>query len=98
MVPEFKAGVHAGAVVVSEVGTLQRAHVYHGDVLNTAARIQSKCNELGCDLLVSREALSVLPLERQGRFEALAPVALRGKAETLVVYALTEVRTSPGSS
>lgn len=94
LVPEFKAGVHAGAAVVGEVGTLQRAHVYHGDVLNTAARIQSKCNELGFDLLASNDALSVLPPDQQARFEPLAPVSLRGKAETVTIHALTEARVA----
>lgn len=38
-----------------------RTFVYHGDVLNTAARIQAKCNEIGFDLLASQEALASLP-------------------------------------
>jgi adenylate cyclase len=94
-VPEFKAGVHAGAVVVTEVGTLQRAHVYHGDVLNTAARIQAKCNETGFDLLASREAMSSLGPNGQARFELVAPLHLRGKAEAVEVFAFTDARAIP---
>jgi adenylate cyclase len=97
-VPQFKAGVHAGAVVVAEVGTLQRAHVYHGDVLNTAARIQATCNEAGFDLLASKEALASLAPGRQTRFQPLAPLHLRGKSEMVEVFALTETRADRGSA
>jgi len=88
MVPEFKAGVHAGPVVVSEVGTLQRAHVYHGDVLNTAARLQSKCNETGFDLLVSDAGMRFLsPPEREG-FTAVGSMTLRGRSGPVAVLGL----------
>jgi adenylate cyclase len=98
VVPEFKAGVHAGVVVVTEIGTLQRAHVYHGDVLNTAARIQDKCNETGFDLLVSKEALSSVAPSRQAGFTPMGPVPLRGKAATVEVFALAEAQTGLGTA
>ena len=54
-IPKFKAGLHYGAVMVGEIGVVKRDIVYSGDVLNTAARIQSKCNELGKDIVFSTE-------------------------------------------
>ncbi len=87
-VPEFKAGVHAGEVIVTEVGTLQRAHVYHGDVLNTAARIQAKCNETGFDLLVSEAALRSVASELEERFEQVGALPLRGKSKPITMYGL----------
>jgi adenylate cyclase len=86
--PAFKAGVHAGQVIATEVGTLQRAHVYHGDVLNAASRIQAKCNETGFDLLVSEEAVLGMACGDLGRFEKVGALPLRGKAEQLVIYGL----------
>jgi adenylate cyclase len=47
--------VHLGDVTVSEVGVIKREIAYHSDVLNTAARIQGKCNEFEAGLLVSEE-------------------------------------------
>jgi adenylate cyclase len=73
--PEFKAGVNAGPVVVTEVGIIKREIAYHSDVLNTAARIQGKCNELNSKLLISGEVKdSLLPdtnliVEDAGVFE-----------------------------
>lgn len=85
-IPEFKAGVHDGLVITTEVGTLQRAHVYHGDVLNTAARIQAKCNEEGYDLLVSESLVSAIRLGRRKEFDKVGTVLLRGKNEGAVIY------------
>ncbi|MEM7296918.1 MAG: adenylate/guanylate cyclase domain-containing protein [Bacteroidota bacterium] len=55
VVPSFKAGVHLGEVTRGQVGLIKRELLFTGDVLNTTARIQSLCNELESDLLVSEE-------------------------------------------
>ena len=89
-IPEFKAGVHGGEVVVTEVGTLQRAHVYHGDVLNAASRIQAKCNETGFDLLASNEVVAGLSPGEAARFQEVGAVALRGKSEEVLIHGLRE--------
>ena len=56
--PIFKAAIHEGDVVQSEIGTNAKYFVYHGDVLNTTSRILGTCNELKTDLLISEEALN----------------------------------------
>ena len=43
--PEFKVGLHLGKVTVAEVDEIKKELAYHGDVLNTGARIQGKCND-----------------------------------------------------
>lgn len=91
-VPEFKAGVHAGDVVVSEVGTLRRAHAYHGDVLNTAARVQAKCKETGFDLLVTDAALEALDTDRRGDFTAVGTLPIRGRSAPVTMFGFTETR------
>ncbi|MBS1713878.1 MAG: adenylate/guanylate cyclase domain-containing protein [Armatimonadetes bacterium] len=53
VVPGFKAGAHCGSVVATQVGEIKSEIVFHGDVLNTTARIQGTCNEAGADFLVS---------------------------------------------
>jgi adenylate cyclase len=85
-VPEFKAGAHCGAVIATEVGTLQRAHVYHGDILNTASRIQGLCNQVGFDLLVSEALFQSLDPIRRAEFESLGAHAMKGKGEDVALY------------
>ena len=55
MIPEFKAGVSSGYVTVAEVGELKKELAYHGDVLNTASRIQGLCNTYDKSLIISED-------------------------------------------
>lgn len=80
IVPEFKAGLHYGNVMAGEIGVIKREIAYSGDVLNTTARIQSKCNELGVDILLSEILAKRLTLKGL-QSENLGSIELRGKAE-----------------
>ena len=60
ILPEFKAGLHYGNVMAGEIGVVKRDIVFSGDVLNTAARIQQKCNELSVNILFSDYLLNKL--------------------------------------
>jgi len=53
LLPEFKAGMHAGCVITGEIGIIKRDITYSGDVLNTTSRIQDKCTELGVPFIIS---------------------------------------------
>jgi len=88
VVPEFKAGVHAGEVIAAKMGELKSEIVYNGDILNTTARIQSLCNQLGQKLLVSAELMESLSLGPEYKVIELGPVPLRGKAEALKLCAV----------
>ena len=83
--PEFKAGVNGGEVMVAEVGVLKREIAYHSDVLNTTARIQSKCNELGYDLLISASTQGLLPSDVRLSYTSVGHIELRGKKETVEI-------------
>ncbi|NRA51445.1 MAG: adenylate/guanylate cyclase domain-containing protein [Phaeodactylibacter sp.] len=87
--PEFKAGVHYGPVMAGEVGVVKRDIAYSGDVLNTTARIQSKCNEFGVDILVSKVLFSKLnQLLDTFSPQEIGRILLRGKQENIVLYTL----------
>jgi adenylate cyclase len=77
--PEFKAGVHTGKVTAVEIGEIKRDIAYHGDTLNTAARIQSVCNEYNKSLLVSQYLLNKTGENHNMQTEALGMIGLRGK-------------------
>ena len=88
-VPVFKAGLHSGHVMVGEIGVVKRDIAYSGDVLNTTARIQSKCNELGVNILLSKyltEKLKSLP--DASRLTPVGKLALRGKQQPVMLYTL----------
>src|SRR6202045_5187584 len=43
VVPRFRAGIHAGPVVVSECGVAKRQIAFFGDTMNVAARLCEHC-------------------------------------------------------
>lgn len=86
--PFFKAGVHAGLVTVTEVGKYKKEIAYHGDAINTAARIQGQCNDLGSDLLLS-ESLKKLLQSEEYRFKPMGSVPLKGKKGAVAICSVS---------
>ncbi len=58
--PVFTASINAGKVMATEVGEIKREIAFHGDVLNTAARIQKQCKTYGKNMLVTDNFASQL--------------------------------------
>jgi len=85
-VPFFKAGVHLGDVTVSEVGVIKREIAYHSDVLNTAARIQGKCNEFKSELLISEELKNNLKDQQFFNYKHIGGISLKGKQQLVNIY------------
>lgn len=88
LLPEFKAGVHLGKVTAVEIGEIKKDIAYHGDTLNTAARIQGVCNEYGRDLIVSEHVLEKIGTDYRMKTEALGMILLRGKTEKIGIVSL----------
>ena len=91
IIPEFKAGLHLGKVTVAEVGEIKKELAYHGDVLNTAARIQGKCNDFQKRLLISEAMKTKLENQHLFDFSGIGEVSLKGKAKSLNLYAVKPV-------
>ena len=90
VVPQFKAGLHCGRVTVAEIGNIKRDIAYHGDVLNTASRIQSICNEYKERLLVSGALLGKAGDLNGYKVESIGNVQLKGKQKIIDVHAVRE--------
>jgi len=85
--PFFKAGVHLGKITVTEIGKFKKEIAYHGDPVNTAARIQSQCNAFGEELLTSRDLVEVLG-NKSFNFKELGLVPLKGKQKEVAILAV----------
>ncbi len=83
--PEFKAGVHTGTVTTVEIGEVKRDIAYHGDTLNTAARIQGICNEHGKSLIASKILLDKLGTHPKMKLQELGRVLLKGKTTAIAL-------------
>ena len=87
--PFFKAGLHSGVVTVTEVGKYKKEIAYHGDTINTAARIQGQCNALKSALLLS-EKLKTELASKNFTYTPMGSTPLKGKKENVVIYAVQE--------
>ncbi|HMQ98384.1 MAG TPA: adenylate/guanylate cyclase domain-containing protein [Ignavibacteria bacterium] len=91
LLPEFKAGMNCGTVTVCEVGEIKKDIAYHGDVLNTASRIQGLCNIYNKEVLISESLNKAMPKERSFIRELIGEISLKGKETVVGVYSLESV-------
>jgi adenylate cyclase len=89
VVPEFRGGLHGGAVMVGEIGDARKEIAFMGDVVNTTARLIEKAKEMKVALVLSgvvREDLiaAVAPLE----LRPIGEQEIRGREGRLSLYAL----------
>ncbi|MBK8739682.1 MAG: adenylate/guanylate cyclase domain-containing protein [Betaproteobacteria bacterium] len=89
--PVVRAALHAGPIVVGEVGDSRREITFLGDTLNTVARIEKACAELGRDAVISGALLTRLTLPAGLRADPLGEVALAGKSRPVALHALAVV-------
>ena len=89
--PTFRGGIAVGPVTVIEVGDVKREVVYHGDVLNTAARLLDTCKTRNESLLVSRSVGEAVQGDSRLQEGWHGEVPLRGKREPVEAYSLRSV-------
>ena len=90
--PSFRVGMHCGHVVVGEMGAHRREIVFLGDVVNTAARIQGECKQVGKNILISKALLQKISLPEGVYSELIGKVSLKGKEEMMELF---EIKRRP---
>lgn len=90
LVPFFKAGLHGGKLIIAEVGVVKKELAFHGDVINTTARIQDECNKYGESLLISESLLSDVWFKTKYDIKEIGDLDLKGKQEQIKVFAINE--------
>jgi adenylate cyclase len=86
LLPKFKAGVHVGKVMVLQVGRIRRDISYNGDTLNTAARIESMCNDFNKSLLISGDLCNLMSDKEDYFVKEVGNLRLKGKRRKVDVY------------
>lgn len=85
--PRFRVGVNTGEAAVGLLGTAGgRTFTVIGDAVNLAARLEGAAS-VG-EVLIGAETARRLPT---ARIEALGPVRVKGKAESVEVYRLVDL-------
>ncbi|MCG8411918.1 MAG: adenylate/guanylate cyclase domain-containing protein [Bacteroidales bacterium] len=86
LVPQFKAGIHVGKIMVLQIGQIRRDISYNGDTLNTTARIESMCNEYRQNLLISGDLFSLIKETKRFAFKNVGNIKLKGKRKAVDIY------------
>jgi adenylate cyclase len=83
------AGINTGLGYIGEMGSTAR-HSYDvlGDAVSTAARIESKCKEYGCLLLVG--GATVERCENEFFFLKIDDLAVKGKSVGIAIYTVLD--------
>jgi class 3 adenylate cyclase len=85
---DFGVAVHTGEVVLGAVGIAQRSDFTAiGDTVNTAARLEGQCKELGLDIVLSGSTAAYLP-RSEFRVVDVAEVTLRGRQQAVPLATL----------
>ncbi|MFA8341728.1 MAG: adenylate/guanylate cyclase domain-containing protein [Rhodothermaceae bacterium] len=93
VIPQFKAGLHFGEVSITEVGTFKKEIAYHGDPVNTTARICLQAKKLNSEFLISKEIYEIMP-DANIYFDIL-PMGeqhLMGKDKLIDVYEVKQLK------
>ncbi|HRG81735.1 MAG TPA: adenylate/guanylate cyclase domain-containing protein [Chitinophagaceae bacterium] len=85
--PEYKAGLHTGTVMVGQVGIEKKDLVMSGDAINTAARIRSACNDLNQKFIISKDVSDLLDM-KEWQTVSLGVVDLKGKNQGIELFGL----------
>ncbi len=87
---DFGVALHTGEVVLGAVGIAQRSDFTAiGDTVNTAARLEGQCKELGLDIVLSGSTASYLP-RSEFRVVDLTAVSIRGRQQRVPVATLAD--------
>ena len=86
--PMFTAGMDSGVVTATEIGDIKREIAFHGDTLNTAARLEKKCNEFNEKLIVTQHVTDQIQSDNRYKFKFLSDLPLRGKSENIKFYSV----------
>ena len=86
--PQFRAGIHAGAVVVSECGDTKRQIAYFGDTMNVAARLCDHSKAAGEALVASVDILKGAAIPPGLSVGSPTNLTLRGRQTPVAAHAV----------
>ncbi len=92
-------GIHAGQAVVGFVGShLRQTYTAVGDVVNTAARLESLTKELAADILISEQAEEVQQRHAVAETTFQGHRMLKGRSSAIGVFQVTGRRQAPAQA
>jgi class 3 adenylate cyclase len=84
--PDFRAGLHAGSVVVSECGDAKRQLAFFGDAMNVGARLCEYCKTVNRRLVVSGDLLRLMAPNGDWIVGNCERIVVRGRQEPVEAH------------
>jgi adenylate cyclase len=91
VVPMFKGALHMGKVATGEIGVLKKEIFYSGDVLNTTSRIESLCNAVNEECIISEDLHRNLHSDAKYEYRLIDDHVLRGKSQKIALYGVSRL-------
>jgi class 3 adenylate cyclase len=95
LVPEFRAGMHAGPLIVSECGDEKRQLALFGDTMNVGARLCDYCKAVEARLVVSEALVRMMTAPSGVTFGGAASIEVRGREARIEAH-VVERRANSG--
>lgn len=89
IIPKFRAGLHYGNMIISELGQIKKEIALIGDLINSTARLLEICKKSGKDFLISRSAVKVIKSDEPDRFISQGLFSIRGRTNQIEVFTYT---------
>jgi adenylate cyclase len=85
---EIGVGLNTGDAVIGNMGSDTRFdYTAIGDAVNTAARMESSCKEVGEDIVITENTASQTQIE----LRPLKPIKVKGKEKTINIYTVNDL-------
>jgi adenylate cyclase len=88
VVPRIRGSLHFGPVIIGEIGDVNRAIVFNGDVMNTAARLEELSRQVDGGFLASRAAMQRFSSTPPFAVHDLGRLPIRGRADGIDVIGI----------
>ena len=97
--PQLRGAIHAGTLIIGEMGDWKREIVMLGDTMNTTARIEDICRVKHCDYIASADVLERIAMLPPGVCaQSLGSVELSGKKHSISLFALSRVTSEAAAT
>lgn len=87
VLPDFRAGLHVGDVMIGEIGIIKKDLAMSGDPMNTAARIKAAAGGLNKRYIASKDFIDAANL-KEWQSESVGVIELKGKENGLELFYL----------
>ena len=87
MIPDFRAGIHKGEVMIGEIGIVKKDLAMSGDSMNTAARIKNIVTDLNKKFIATKDFVDATGL-KEFQAESAGVIDLKGKENGIELFIL----------